>query len=45
MLTARQNKLVDLKYTMQQLLARMLFRSSPKAAIKMVDGILHDVET
>jgi hypothetical protein len=30
---------------MQQLLARMLFKSNPKAAVKTVDGMIQDVET
>jgi hypothetical protein len=40
-----QNKLLDLKYTMQQLLARMLHKSNPKAAAKAVDKMIEDVET
>lgn len=44
-LTLDQNKLLDLKYTMQQLLARMLHKSNPKAAAKAVDKMIEDVET
>ncbi|KAH8689618.1 cohesin loading factor-domain-containing protein [Talaromyces proteolyticus] len=40
-----RNKLVDLKYTMQQLLARMLHKSNPKAAVKAVDNMIQEVET
>ncbi|OKL56816.1 hypothetical protein UA08_07959 [Talaromyces atroroseus] len=40
-----RNKLLDLKYTMQQLLARMLHKSNPKAAAKAVDNMIQDVET
>ncbi|QGA21991.1 hypothetical protein EYB26_009705 [Talaromyces marneffei] len=40
-----RNKLLDLKYTMQQLLARMLHKSNPKAAAKAVDKMIEDVET
>jgi hypothetical protein len=29
---------------MQQLLARMLYKSNPKAALKAVDGMIQDVE-
>ncbi|KAI5286908.1 hypothetical protein KEM54_006407 [Ascosphaera aggregata] len=38
------NQLLDLKYTMQQLLARTLFKSNPKAALKAVDGMIQEVE-
>ncbi|KAL1863803.1 hypothetical protein Plec18170_000643 [Paecilomyces lecythidis] len=39
-----RNRMLDLKYSMQQLLARMLYRSNPKAALKSVDGMIQDVE-
>ena len=39
-----RNRLLDLKYTMQQLLARVLHRSSPRAALKAVDKMIEDVE-
>ncbi|KAJ9226207.1 hypothetical protein DTO027B5_5891 [Paecilomyces variotii] len=39
-----RNRMLDLKYSMQQLLARMLHRSNPKAALKSVDGMIQDVE-
>lgn len=39
-----RNKLLDLKYTMQTLLARVLHRSNPKAAMKAIDGMVDDVE-
>ena len=38
-----RNKLLDLKYTMQVLLSRVLYKSSPKAAMKAIDGIIEDV--
>jgi Cohesin loading factor len=38
-----RNKLRDLKYSMQVLLSKVLYRSSPKAAIKAIDGIIEDV--
>ncbi len=38
-----RNKLLDLKYTMQVLLSRVLYRSNPKAATKAIDGIIEDV--
>ncbi|OAX82030.1 hypothetical protein ACJ72_03627 [Emergomyces africanus] len=39
-----RNRMYDLKYCMQQLLARILYKSNPKAAMKHVDGVIHDVE-
>ena len=39
-----RNKLLDLKYGMQHLQARLLHRKSPKAALKLLDGIIQDVE-
>jgi hypothetical protein len=42
---ASQNRMLDLKYSMQHLLARMLYRSNPKASLKAVDGMIQDVET
>lgn len=38
-----RNKLLDLKYTMQILLSRVLYKSSPKAATKAINGIIEDV--
>lgn len=38
-----RNKLPDLKYTMQVLMSRVLYKSSPKAAMKAIDGIIEDV--
>ncbi|KAJ5734768.1 hypothetical protein N7533_013171 [Penicillium manginii] len=40
-----RNRMLDLKYSMQHLLARMLYRSNPKASLKAVDGMIQDVET
>ncbi|KAK2764903.1 hypothetical protein FQN54_008600 [Arachnomyces sp. PD_36] len=40
-----RNGMLDLKYNMQQLLARLLYKSNPKAAMKTVDGMIQDVET
>ncbi|OJD16601.1 hypothetical protein AJ78_03241 [Emergomyces pasteurianus Ep9510] len=39
-----RNRMYDLKYCMQQLLARILYKSNPKAAMKHVDGVIHDIE-
>jgi tetratricopeptide (TPR) repeat protein len=39
-----RNKLLAVKYTMQALLARVLHRSNPKAALKVIDGMIEDVE-
>ena len=39
-----QNRMLDLKYSMQHLLARMLHKSNPKASLKAVDGMIQDVE-
>ncbi|KAL4877698.1 cohesin loading factor-domain-containing protein [Aspergillus karnatakaensis] len=39
-----RNRMLDLKYSMQHLLARMLWKTSPKASLKAVDGMIHDVE-
>ena len=38
-----RNKLLDLKYTMQVLLSRVLYRSNAKAATKAIDGIIEDI--
>lgn len=38
-----RNKLLDLKYTMQVLLSRVMYKSNPKAATKAIDGIIEDV--
>ncbi|EGC49765.1 conserved hypothetical protein [Histoplasma capsulatum var. duboisii H88] len=39
-----RNRMYDLKYCMQQLLARILYKSNPKAAMKHVDGVVRDAE-
>ncbi|KAJ5166349.1 uncharacterized protein N7482_005130 [Penicillium canariense] len=39
-----RNRMLDLKYSMQHLLARMLHKTNPKASLKAVDGMIHDVE-
>ncbi|KAI9841042.1 MAG: hypothetical protein M1838_003792 [Thelocarpon superellum] len=39
-----RNRLVDFKYGMQHLLARVIHRKSPKAAAKFLDQIIQDVE-
>lgn len=44
MLIVLQNRMLDLKYSMQHLLARMLHKTNPKASLKAVDGMIQDVE-
>ncbi|RHZ45777.1 uncharacterized protein CDV56_103559 [Aspergillus thermomutatus] len=44
LLTILQNRMLDLKYSMQHLLARMLHKTNPKASLKAVDGMIQDVE-
>ncbi|KAI9802877.1 MAG: hypothetical protein M1833_001476 [Piccolia ochrophora] len=39
-----RNRLLDIKYSMQHLLARILFKKSPKAGTKALDGMIQDVE-
>lgn len=39
-----QNRMLDLKYSMQHLLARMLHKTNPKASLKAIDGMIQDVE-
>jgi hypothetical protein len=39
-----RNNLLAIKYTMQALLARVLYRSNPKAALKAIDQMIEDVE-
>ncbi|KAI1914052.1 hypothetical protein LOZ61_002471 [Ophidiomyces ophidiicola] len=39
-----RNRMFDLKYSMQQLLCRIMFRTNPKASVRMVDGIIRDIE-
>ncbi|BDD61819.1 hypothetical protein MPDQ_006250 [Monascus purpureus] len=39
-----RNRMLDLKYSMQMLLARMLHKTNPKASLKAVDGMIQDVE-
>ncbi|EAW08657.1 uncharacterized protein ACLA_095900 [Aspergillus clavatus NRRL 1] len=41
---SKGNRMLDLKYSMQHLLARMLHKSNPKASLKAVDGMIQDVE-
>ena len=41
---AKENRLWDLQYTMQVLLAKVQHRLNPKAALKAVDAIIEDVE-
>lgn len=36
--------MLDLKYSMQHLLARMLHKTNPKASLKSVDSMIQDVE-
>jgi len=38
-------KFIDLKYAMQLLLSRILFRSKPRAAVKHLQGMIQDIET
>jgi len=39
-----RNKLIDSKYAMHHLQARILFRSSPKAAFKLIEKSVNDTE-
>ncbi|QDS77045.1 hypothetical protein FKW77_006753 [Venturia effusa] len=39
-----RNKLLDLKYSMQHLLARVLFKTKPRAALKSLDSLIPNVE-
>ncbi|GAB1197361.1 hypothetical protein APSETT444_006654 [Aspergillus pseudonomiae] len=41
---SKGNRMLDLKYSMQHLLARMLHKTNPKASMKAVDGMIQDVE-
>ncbi|EHA24450.1 hypothetical protein ASPNIDRAFT_48617 [Aspergillus niger ATCC 1015] len=41
---SKGNRMLDLKYSMQHLLARMLYKTNPKASLKAVDGMIQDVE-
>lgn len=38
-------KFIDLKYAMQLLLSKILFRSKPRAAMKHLQGMIQDIET
>jgi len=40
----KKHRLLDLKYSMQHLLVRVLYKTKPKAALKSLDGIINDVE-
>ena len=37
-------RFMDLKYNMEYLLAQILFRGSPRASMKFLDGVIKDVE-
>ena len=39
-----KNRLVDLRYGMQHLQARFIYQKNPRAAVKMLDAIIKDVE-
>ncbi|EKG21021.1 Cohesin loading factor [Macrophomina phaseolina MS6] len=39
-----RHRMLDLKYTMQHLLAQSLFKSSHAAALKSIDGVIHYAE-
>jgi hypothetical protein len=39
-----RNRLLDLKYSMHHLLARVLFKTQPRAALKSLDSLIPDVE-
>ncbi|KAI9718928.1 MAG: hypothetical protein M1812_003812 [Candelaria pacifica] len=39
-----RNRLLDLKYSMQYLLARVMYKTSRKASLKYLDGVIQDVE-
>ena len=39
-----RHRFIDLKYDMQHLLARIMFRKSPRAAHKYIDGVIQDAE-
>ncbi|PWY83008.1 hypothetical protein BO70DRAFT_396240 [Aspergillus heteromorphus CBS 117.55] len=39
-----RNRMLDLKYSMQHLLARMLHKTNPKASLKNVDKTIQEVE-
>ncbi|KAI9677651.1 MAG: hypothetical protein M1817_006606 [Caeruleum heppii] len=39
-----RNRLLDMKYNMQHLMARVIARSNSKAGLKFLDGVIHDVE-
>ena len=39
-----RHRFFDLKYNMQHLLARTLFRNNSRAAFKFIDGVINDVE-
>ncbi|CAG8175824.1 unnamed protein product [Penicillium olsonii] len=41
---SKGNRMLDLKYSMQHLLARMLHKTNSKASLKAVDGMIQDVE-
>ncbi|KAI9832514.1 MAG: hypothetical protein M1819_004303 [Sarea resinae] len=37
-------RMADLKYSMQHLLVRLLFKSNPRAAMRLVDSVISDAE-
>jgi len=39
-----RHRFFDLKYNMQHLLSRMLFKQNPRASLKFLDGVIKDVE-
>lgn len=40
----QRNRLFDLKYSMQHLLGRVLFKTNPRAALKTLDNVIPEVE-
>ena len=44
LLNLYQHKFFDLKYNMQHLLARVLFKQNSRASLKYLDGVINDVE-
>lgn len=44
MLVAQRNNLIDLKHRMQYLLTRIMFRTSPKAALRMLNTYIEESE-
>lgn len=44
LLKLSKHKFFDVKYNMQHLLARVLFKQNSRASLKYLDGIINDVE-